>query len=237
MRLRNFFKFLSAITLAAPLAAHAATNATDIKHHVKLFIDQYQQQLIQRYPDASSINHKIAALDSRVAMSDCDNPLQVERKDNNDIGRINLKVSCDSPQKWSLYVPTHIRVLHPIVVSSSPINKNTRLMEHHLSLNETDISRIRGSYYFHVKDVIGMETKRPIKPGSAITSNHLRPPLVVNKGDAVVLTASIGSLSVKTPAIALTPGRQGQQIRVQNKQSKKIVDARVTGPGAVKATL
>ena len=197
--------------MAAPIVSTAATSATDIKQSVQQYMDAYQQKLFQRYPSASSIDHRIVALDSRINMTPCKSPLQVERKDNNHIGRINLKVSCDTPQKWALYVPTDIRVLHPVVVSSSPINKNTRLMEHHLSLRDTDISRVRGSYYFHTQDVLNMETKRQIKPGAAITSSHLRPPLVVDKGDAVVLSANIGGLSVKTPAIALNSGRQGQQ--------------------------
>ena len=100
-----------------------------------------------------------------------------------------------------------------------------------------DISQIRGNYYFSINDVVNMEIKRQLKPGAAITRSNLRPPMLIEKGDSVVLSAKIGSLKVRTTAIAMSNGRKGQQIRVKNKQSKRIVDARVTGPGAVLATL
>ncbi|MGK0441348.1 MAG: flagella basal body P-ring formation protein FlgA [Pseudohongiellaceae bacterium] len=237
MRLRSFFKQLSSILLASPLVVYAATGADEIRTQVDQYMEKYQQELMQQYQGASRIEHKIMALDSRINMGGCDTPLSIERKDGSDIGRVTLKVSCDSPKRWTLFVPTHIKVMHPIVVSSSPINKKTRLKNHHLRLKDTDISRVRGSYYFHINDVINMEVKRQLKPGTVITSNHIRHPLMIEKGDVVVLSAQLGSLSVKTPAIALAAGRQGEQIRVQNKQTKRVVDARIIGPGVVKVIL
>lgn len=237
MRARNFLANISVLALLWPLTSNAGTTVADIQLSIQDFMHQYQEVLQQRYPNASRVSHKINTLDSRLIMADCDEDITVVRRDNSEIGRINLKVSCNAPTRWSIYVPTDIQVFHPVVVSGSPISKNTLLRDHHLSMRDMDIGRIRGSYYFHLSDVIDMESRRQLTPGTVITSSHLRLPMVISKGDSVVLSAVLGSLSVKAPATALTDGRQGQQIRVQNKQSKRIVDARVTGPGAVRATL
>ena len=237
MRPRSFFINLSILLGFCTGTVQAATTASDISAAIEAFMAQYKQKIAQRYLDASRLEHHISALDSRISMHQCDQPLAIEKRDNSEIGRINLKVSCASPKSWTLYVPTELKVYHPVVVASGPIYKSVKLQEHHLDLKETDISRIRGSYYFYLEDVLNMETKRQLKPGAIITSGNLRPPLVIEKGDAVVLTATLGSLTVKTPAIALSKGRRGQQIKVQNRQSKKVVSARVLGPGAVKATL
>ncbi|MCR8921404.1 flagellar basal body P-ring formation chaperone FlgA [Dasania sp. GY-MA-18] len=236
MKARSFLIPLSVTTLLSTALAQAGTTVADIELSIQQFMDNYRQELQQRYPNASRISHQINALDSRLVMADC-SQLTVERRDNSAIGRVNLKVSCSQPSNWSLYVPTDIALFHPIVVAAGPINKHTQLTAADLDLREVDLGNIRGSYYFDKHDVIDMETKRPLKPGAVIASGYLQAPLVIEKGDAVVLSAETGSLTVKAPAIALSDGRTGQQIRVQNRQSKRVIDARVMGPGAVQATL
>ena len=237
MKTRSILIAISALIALSPAVVQADTSAADISSSIKLFIDDYRSELQQRYPNASRISHQINALDSRLSMADCSQALTVERHDNNTVGRVNLKVGCSQPGRWSLYVPIEIQLFHPVVVAAGPINKDTQFSPQHLDLREVDLGGIRGSYYFRKSDVVGMEASRALKPGVVISSSYLQASLMVERGDAVVLSAESGSLTVKAPAIALSDGRQGQQIQVQNRQSKRVIDARVTGPGAVQASL
>ncbi len=58
-------------------------------------------------------------------------------------------------------------------------------------------------------------------------------PILIKRGDAVTITAEGDGLSVKMPGVAMSDGRRGEQIRIKNNNSAKIVDAQVTEPGEV----
>ena len=60
---------------------------------------------------------------------------------------------------------------------------------------------------------------------------------MVRKGDHVVITARSGSLSVRMPGEALSKGGLSEQIRVRNLNSKRVVKARVIGPGQVEVAM
>lgn len=237
MRVRSFLWYLCILSAFYSSLSTAATDANAIRQSVQQFLVRYQQQLTEQYPSAESIEYRIGALDSRLSLADCDSPPTAERHNDKTVGRISLIVSCASPVKWSIYVPAEILVFHPVVISASPLAKGTKIEARHLSLKSIDISRIKGSYFFTIEDVVGQENKRPLKPGKPIISTNLRPPMMIKKGESIILFAQTGQLHVKTQAIALQDGRQGQQIQVQNKQSKRVIDARVTGAGTAKANI
>lgn len=60
---------------------------------------------------------------------------------------------------------------------------------------------------------------------------------VVHKGDQVVISAGSSTIQVKMPGEALSAGAIGDQIRVRNLNSKRVVKARVTGPGQVEVAM
>ena len=84
---------------------------------------------------------------------------------------------------------------------------------------------------------MGMVSKRSIRQGEVVRLSNMAPPLLVAKGDHVKITAAAGQLSVSTNGIALTKGRKGEQIRVRNIGSEKILRARITGQGRVNVIL
>ncbi|WP_068760288.1 flagellar basal body P-ring formation chaperone FlgA, partial [Oleiphilus sp. HI0128] len=88
-----------------------------------------------------------------------------------------------------------------------------------------------------LSDVEGMVARRSIRPGSTIQPGHLTPPKLVKRGDNVVIVASNSAISVRMNGTAMTDGALGQQIPVQNLQSKRVVKARVSEPGLVIITL
>ena len=60
---------------------------------------------------------------------------------------------------------------------------------------------------------------------------------MIKRGESVVMTAKSGALQVRIQATALTDGHAGEQISVRNKQSKRVVEARVIGPGKVSVVM
>lgn len=237
MILRSFLALISSILCAFSISLHADTSADDVRLAVNTYLAEETTTLLEQYGEETLIKFEIEALDKRLRLAKCEAPLQTEIRGNQRIGRINIKVSCDSSATWTIYVPASIQVFQKIVVASAALAPGTQLAPHHMHIAEVDITRIRGQYFSTEEDAIGMKVKRAIGPGSTLTKEQLEPPIVIKKGDSVVVSASTGMMAVKTTAVALSDGREGEQISVKNRRSQRVIEAQVVGPGQVKIAM
>ncbi len=233
MIVRNFLLIFSLISMMISSPAYAAVNTEHIRASVTDFLTGYIAELAKQYGNTTRIEHKINKLDPRLSMADCPQPLTTELKSLNSVGKINILVSCQKTAMWTLYVPVEINVYKPVVSLIMPVAKGTQLSASHLQLRDMDISKLNGTYFTAIDQVTGMQTKRPLRADNPIISSQLQPPIMIKRGDAVLVTANTGSLMVKMPGIALTDGHQGQQISIRNRQSKRVLEARVIAPGQV----
>lgn len=235
------FYLLTAIVLSATLVAPgqvvAAVDTVMIRQNIDTFMVQHMQSLAQRYDHSVTMDYEIGALDNRTRMPDCGSSLAIELRDNNSIGRTNAKVSCLSTSPWSMYVPLTINLYRPVVTAAAPLSRGTNISAHQLRLRKVNISTLNGSYFSDISEVVGMQSKRSLRADAILLASQLTPPLLIKRGDAVTLSARSGALVVKIGAIALRDGHAGEQITVRNKQSKRVVDARVTGPGQVSVNM
>ena len=215
----------------------ASVSSNDIVAAVTPFLDQHIEQLTTDYGNESRIDYDIKSLDPRLALAECAAPLVIDNKSAGSIGRINLKVSCESKARWSIYVPVEVSLFRPVVISVIPVARGTTLDSGHLELREMNVSRLNGIYFSDFADVAGMQARRTLKAGMPIIAQHIEPPIIIKRGESVVMTAEGGGLIVRIPGIALRDGRKGQQISVRNKQSNRIVEATVNAPGQVSVTM
>lgn len=233
MILRSFLTLLIAvITIMSPYG-HAAVTSQEIQASSEAFLSKYIADIQSSYPNASRIEYHVKSLDSRLSMANCPNALDVTLKSATRIGNISLKVSCLGQYPWSIYVPAEVKLYAPAATSLITLARGTIIRREQLQLQETDISRLSSAYYSSLQQVIGMQVKRPIQPNAVITAGQLSKPLMVKRGESVMMTAQSGSLVVKIPGVAMRDGHEGEQIRVRNSKSKRIVDATVSGPGQV----
>lgn len=237
MIVRSFLLLFSLIVTLLSAAAAASVSSEDIRASVNHYMAQHISQLSENYGDNTRLEYKINTLDPRLTMADCPVALTVESKSQRNVGRINIRVSCERENLWSLYVPVEVDVFRQIVSVVMPIAKGTQLQAEHLTLREMDVGQLHGSYFTHLDDVIGMQAKRPIKAHQPLIAGYLEQPLLIKRGDAVAITAQNSSIMVKISGIALMDGHRGQQISVRNTQSKRVVEARVIAAGQVSITL
>lgn len=228
------FLLASALIAGTPVLA---TDAEAIRTAVDAYLTQYRQTLLAEQTADARIDYQISPLDPRLSLADCPAPLQTEARDNSRGGRVNVKVSCTTGSPWTLYVPADINIYRPVLVLAGPVPKGTVLGSGHLVLQERNINSLDGGYFSDMAEVAGMVAKRPLLPGQPLLASQLEPPLLVRKGDAVNVTANSGGLTIKAAGIALADGRAGEQIRVRNRTSNRIVDARVAGPGQVEVAM
>jgi flagellar basal body P-ring formation protein FlgA len=233
MIVRSFLLLFSVLVPMVGNHSHASTKPEDIQARVSTYMNEYREQLMVQYGPSVRIEYEISNVDPRLSMADCEQPLTVKLKAQSKIGRANLKVSCFKGSAWSIYVPATIKLYRKVVVTTMPIARQAKLSEAALELQERDVSTLRGTYFTAMEKVQGMQARRPLQPGSPVLANQIEPPIMIKRGESVLMSASSGSLQVKIPAKALMDGRIGDQISVQNRQSKRVVEAKVVGPGHV----
>jgi flagella basal body P-ring formation protein FlgA len=81
----------------------------------------------------------------------------------------------------------------------------------------------------------GSVMRRAMNQGDNIEAAALKAPTVVEEGAAVRVIASAGGVSVSIEAIAEKPGRRGESVFVQNKESGKRIRVLLTGKGEASA--
>jgi flagellar basal body P-ring formation protein FlgA len=83
------------------------------------------------------------------------------------------------------------------------------------------------------EDLVGLTPKRTLRPGVPISTADVRRPVMVTKGEIVVIALQTPQMQLSARGQALNSGSKGDAIRVANSQSRQIVEAVVTGPGQV----
>jgi flagella basal body P-ring formation protein FlgA len=233
MILRSFLLLFSGLLAAFSPITSAKVGSEAIKSSVSLFMAKHIALVEEDYGGNVRIEFTISQLDSRLTMQSCPQPLTVKLKSQNTIGRINVRVSCQEKNVWSLYVPVEVDLFRPVVAAVMPVAKGTQLGHSQLEMREMNVGKLNGTYYTDISTVIGMQAKRNIRADKPIIAGYLEPPLMVKKGDSVQMTAQSGGLMVRIPGIALSDGQQGQQISVRNSQSNRVVEAKVSSHGQV----
>ncbi len=82
-------------------------------------------------------------------------------------------------------------------------------------------------------EVIGKSAVRPLPPETPLRSAFVKLPLVVKKGDRVMIEVRRGGLSIQTYGITKSSGQVGQTIMVANLDSGRELRAKVVAPSLV----
>lgn len=108
-----------------------------------------------------------------------------------------------------------------------------------IEVGDIRITRIRVYQVNHPfitneSEVVGMSAVRPLPPDVPLRAAFVRLPLVVKKGDRVLIEAQRGGLSIRAYGITKSSGQVGQTIRVANLDSGRELTAKVVGPSLVR---
>jgi flagellar basal body P-ring formation protein FlgA len=153
------------------------------------------------------------------------------------LGRVTVRVRCDGAAPWTVFVPATVRLFRDVVVVTRPLKRENVIGEGDVAMRERDVGTLTQGYLTALDQALGMKMLRPTVIDQILTPQHLEQAEVVRKGDHVVIIAHSGSLSVRMPGEALSKGGLSEQIRVRNLNSKRVIKARITGPGQVEVAM
>ena len=174
---------------------------------------------------------ELVVVPPRVAPN-CQGPVQVDTLDTRQATRMRFAVRCPGPGAARLEYIVRARISASVVVLATPVAANEVIADAHLTVGQRDITSIADPVTVP-SDAVGQSSRRMLRAGDVLRNSSLTAPLVVKRGDAVVMIARIEGIEVSTAGEALDAGAKGATIRVKNSSSGQTLRMRVVAPGTV----
>lgn len=216
--------------LALPLLAAPAFAAPSIASQV----EEAARAQLEQQAAASGLaeaRFELTVVPPRVAPA-CTGPVEVDTLDTRQPSRMRFAVRCPGPGSSRQEYIVRARISAPVVVLAAPVAANEVLTDAHVTVGQRDITSIANPVTDPLA-AVGQTSRRSLRAGDVLRNNSLSAPVLVKRGDAVVMIARIEGIEVSTAGEALDSGARGAAVRVRNSASGQTVRMRVTAPGTV----
>lgn len=167
-----------------------------------------------------------ANIDSRIKATDCPTPLVTSSSSTNSTrSNINVLVECP-PDNWQIYVPVRLSIAIPLVTATRSLTRGEVIGAADVSTSLIELQRFRKEGYSEVEQVVGAKVKRVVRPGDVVERGDI---CAVCRNEKVVIKATQDGMTITTQGTALQDGASGEQVRVKNDKSQRIIEGIVTG--------
>jgi flagella basal body P-ring formation protein FlgA len=233
-----WFGAMFGLISGSALAVSAASPAVALQKAVVDWVAQTQSVA------AESV--VLAPLDSRLQVKACPSPLLMDLPF---ASPDTIRVRCAQPA-WQLYVRVSVsgREALPgpaksepapvekrqVLVAAVPLQRGMRLTAAHVRLAEVDATNMPMNVLEQVSQVLHAEVVRDVRPDTPLRSQDIRPTLLVKRGQMVLM--SIGQaqgFQISARVEAMQDGRYGEQIKLKNRDSGRMLTGLVKGPNQV----
>lgn len=197
-------------------------------------IEQSARAELERQMAASGLTEpqfEIAVVTARPAPP-CSQQVAVEPLDTRFPQRMRFVARCPDTPGWRYEYVVRARVTAMVAIAAAPVAANEALTDAQVTIERRDISNIADPIS-NPADAVGQMSRRMLRPGDILRSGQLSSPVLVKRGDAVVMIARREGIEVSMAGEALDAGSKGAVVRVRNAGSGQVVRMRVAGPGAV----
>lgn len=238
---RRFVAGMLMVLAGLLTASPALANDHEPDHQDLELLRQQVDDFLRTHYDGAGIEKlevEVGRLDSRLRLAACEQPLAMSFNDPSSAGgSLTIHTRCLGPAPWALYVPAQVDVYRAVAVASRSLGRGHRIGEGDIDLELRNTGRLRQGFVTGPDSILNKELRRPLKAGEAFRLGVVVEPLAVERGDQVRLQTQAGPITVDTTGTALSSGRTGEQIRVRNDRSERVVRGRIVAPGRVEVVL
>jgi flagella basal body P-ring formation protein FlgA len=149
-----------------------------------------------------------------------------------------LIAACTGPAlaDTMMVAPAHADASRRIVVPAHDIARGDVIAESDLTFGTVAGTAMMSGTVTTMAAVTGMEARRMLRAGQAVSTNDVRHPVLVTKGQTITMTFEAPGVDLTAMGRALSEGGIGDSVTVQNPASFRMITAVVTGAGTVRAT-
>lgn len=152
-------------------------------------------------------------------------------------GRTRVGLRCvEGPVAWNVSMPITVKVYAPALVARQALSAGTVIGPEHLDTAEVDWAATDSPALADPLPVAGRTLARPLAPGQALREADLRKRQWFDAGDPVRLVVVGSGFSISGEGVALTPGLEGQLVRVRT-EGGKVVSGKAAGDRRVEVQL
>jgi flagella basal body P-ring formation protein FlgA len=140
-----------------------------------------------------------------------------------------------SAGKSETSVLASVGITADVIVASKDIPIFTDIKKDKVKYSRKKIDS--NSYVDSIKGAVGKRSRCYIMAGHALNTSCIEESPLVSRGEIVNLVVSLNGVTIKSPAKSMQNGKLGEYIRVRNLQTKKIIQAKVTGARKLEVSL
>lgn len=197
---------------------------------------------------------EFAPLDPRVQLQDCNQPLVVDWPF---ASRETVRVRCTTQPGWQLYLrlqsnnrpgalPGPANASRGTAIAQAPAMRDAvvarQLVQRGAKIDTGLFEEVSlpaqgmdPQAVASLRDLMHGELVRDVAAGQVIRSHDIRRAVLVKQGQATLMTVgSPGDFQISVRVEALQDGRMGEQIRLKNPESGRLLSGVVVGPNAVR---
>lgn len=237
MKKTTLISLVSLLLLLTGGVAQAITSPQAIEQSVQRYVEKLLKQQGLTSTAQQRIDFSVSKIDPNLRMASCSKPLRLKRNRDKLMGRISVEVSCVGNKPWKIYVPVIISAYRQVVTAAVPLSRRQKLDASVLKMTEKDVAHLKQGYFSSIEEVEGKLLRRSLQLSGVLKPNMIVEPIMVKRGDEVIITAKSGTLSVQSTGIAINDGRIGEQIQVKNKSTQRVVTARVVNSKEVEVLM
>jgi flagellar basal body P-ring formation protein FlgA len=129
-------------------------------------------------------------------------------------GRTSLGVRCTDGATWTIYLPTHIKVFAPALVSARPLVRGQTVTAEDVRVDRVELTAFPAGVLGAGDDLEGRTITRAMAAGEPLRRDLLRAPNVLQPGDVVRVQAGGPGFAVSTEGKALAAAVDGQTTQI-----------------------
>jgi len=188
-------------------------------------------------PPGARVMASAGTLDARLRLAPCASVTSHLPAGSPPWGRTRVGLRCNQGAVlWSVYLPVTVQVLAPAVAVVSALPAGTRLDPSQLREAEVDWASATAPPFTATEALAGRVLARPMAAGQALRSTDLQARRWFSLGDTVRISARGAGFTINADGQALTPGHEGQAVRVRT-ESGRIIVGRPVGERLVEFNL
>ena len=162
----------------------------------------------------------------------CAQPVALEALDTRLPARMRFAVRCLDGGGWRYEYIVRAKVSALVAVAAAPVAANEPLTHEQVTLERRDVSAVPDPISV-AEGAVGQASRRTLRTGDILRAGQLAAPLLVKRGDQVLMLARRDGIEVSTSGEALDAGARGAIVRVKNGSSGQVVRMRVADVATV----
>lgn len=217
---QGFLFFLLAVTVVSAKTIDKTTIEQEVRHYIA-----------SHYPDVTVRSLSLSRSSISVPEQPYHSVIHPRSKTNRHL-YLQYRVYVGKTLKETVEITAAIRSMVNRVIATHDIAKGEKIRKGDLTVVKKEDKGGR-SYVTNLSEAVGLYAKQKIRKGNALKYYNLRPEYLVKKRQNVKLLYHSGAIRIELMGIALENGKKGDEIKVRNVSSGKVLQCRVVGENRV----